>query len=60
MTREDLRAQLLALGVHHLDVEDAFAKSDPNWKLPVEDPERMRKRTAGYVPLPADYPKPVG
>ena len=55
MTRDDLRAKLLELGVHHLDVEDAFAKSDPNWKPPYEDPDRFRKRTASYVPLPPKY-----
>jgi hypothetical protein len=57
MTREDLRAELLELGAHPFDIEDAFSQCDPNWKPPYEDPERFRKRRAGYIPLPPDSPK---
>jgi hypothetical protein len=57
MTREDLRAKLLELGAHPLDIEDAFHQSDPNWTPPYEDPERFRRRTAGYIPLPPRLPE---
>ena len=57
MTREDLRAELLKRGANVLDIEDAFRKSDPNWKLPVSDPERARKLMEADGRFPPDYRK---